>query len=304
MKFLPTTCLLFFSSCTLFLSPRENRIRECYKFIETAKKKDYDKCRDLLQFGPVLNTKDRFIHDIDLISTVWDQNKIPLESEIIVKVDRDRKFTIITFPFRKYDSTQSGDTCKGYIEFSFDDYYWSNKIGSYFYSIPPCWTTVVQKLTKKNTIYDSLYDTRYIGRLKTISQMPYLIMSGRGYNKFNKNLAIYIRTLSDSQEGDLLQQAQYPYPGILYEMGTNRIISETRMFYGDCLTNKLNIVIWYQKTIDIQGQYINNVFTIGVNNDTLEKNILKPPIPDIKETLELLEQGKCKELKGIDQTTE
>jgi len=132
MKYFFPFILLFLCSCALFLSPNEIRIRNCYKFIDAAQNKDYSKCKTLLHFDPKYKTEKMFEYDIDEISSYWTSNNLPQQNALLFKVNKDQKFTTIRFPINRYYSAHAKDTCKGYLEFSFDDYHWSNHIGNYF----------------------------------------------------------------------------------------------------------------------------------------------------------------------------
>jgi hypothetical protein len=156
--------------------------------------------------------------------------------------------------------------------------------------------TIYFKFNKK--FITNLYDLKYIGQLKTRNKAPYLLLSGRGCNECDANISIYIHSPSDGSMKDESIQPRYDYPGKEVDFANNSLISESRMFYGDCLNNNNNVV-WLQKMPNDKGKFNYSVFSVEVIADKLKETSKTIDSLTLKNYA-----PKCKELQGINVTSE
>jgi len=145
----------------------------------------------------------------------------------------------------------------------------------------------------------NLYDLKYIGQLKTKSKAPYLILSGRNCNECDENISIFIHSPSDGPMKNEARQTRYSYPGKELDYATNKLIFESRMFYGDCLNNKNESVVWLQKNLNEKGVFENELLTVEVINDSLKETSKKVDSLNFEKYI-----PKCKELPGTSMTSE
>ena len=160
---------------------------------------------------------------------------------------------------------------------------------------------VGQTLYFKNnkTFKTNLYDLHYIGQLKAKHKAPYMILSGRNCNECDENISIFIHSPSDGPMKNEAEQIKYRYPGKELDYATNKLIFESRMFYGDCMANTNDCIVWVQKKLNDKGVFENSTLTVEVNNDKLKEST------ESKDSLTLKKLfPKCKELPVINVTSE
>ncbi|MCB0278898.1 MAG: hypothetical protein KDD94_05315 [Calditrichaeota bacterium] len=147
-------------------------------------------------------------------------------------------------------------------------------------------------------IETNLRELNYISSLYDENKTPFLILSGKECDSCDANISIFIKSPIDS-----LIENKYSYPGKIYYWEDNSLISETRMFIGECLTNQKNMIIWYQKELNDENKWIESAYTVRIIDGKLVGRF-EPVIPDIKETLKLLKAKKCFEVDRLNQTSE
>lgn len=145
----------------------------------------------------------------------------------------------------------------------------------------------------------NLYDIRYIGQLKTKHKDPFLILSGRSCDSCDANLSVYIYSPSDGPMKSEVNQAAYSYPGKVFDYANNKLIFDSRMFYGNCSTNDTSCVVWTQKQLNDNGRFEYRIFTVKVDDDTLKESVKKVDSLILTKT-----SDRCRELPGIDVTSE
>jgi hypothetical protein len=156
--------------------------------------------------------------------------------------------------------------------------------------------TIYFKFNKKFTT--NLYDLKYIGQLTTKNKAPFLILSGRGCDECDANISIYIHSPSDGPMKDESAQPRYGYPGKEIDYANGDLISESRMFYGDCLNNR-NSVIWLQKTLMENGKFESSIFSAEIVDGKLKETSKVVDSLSLKNYI-----PKCKELPGTKFTSE
>ena len=144
----------------------------------------------------------------------------------------------------------------------------------------------------------NLYDFKLIGEIETQTKFPYLILSGRQCENCDANISIYIQCPSDGSLKPEHEQERYSYPGHLYSFMQDSLIFESRMFFGEVLDNR-NGVIWYQKELLDNKNWVETVYFVEIRNDTLVAITITA---NIKLTLKQVERGNAKELDGLDFT--
>ena len=141
----------------------------------------------------------------------------------------------------------------------------------------------------------NLYDLKYIGQLHRKSSIPFLNLAGRGCMECDENLAIYIYSPISGLIKNKGMVVRYSYPGREHDYSENKIIFESRMFYGDCLKNNIDSIVWLQKTLNSQNNFEDSAFVLEPKGEDLKETILKGFDVPIIQT-----NNKCNELTGMD----
>ncbi len=151
----------------------------------------------------------------------------------------------------------------------------------------------------------TLYELKVIGQLKTTRKLPYYILSGQSCPKgCDANTSIYIHSPSDGPMKDSSAQRRFFYPGLETYYKDDTPIYQARMFYGDCAGGHPNAALWFQRFFGDDKQWHPSVFAAWVTGDVLTSDELHGAVPDIKEAEQAVRAGRCREVPGIDRTSE
>jgi hypothetical protein len=150
----------------------------------------------------------------------------------------------------------------------------------------------------------TLYELKVIGQLQTGKKLPYFILSGRGCYGCDANTSIYIHSPSDGPMKNEGEQRRFPYPGRLRDNEGEQLVYESRMFYGSCLPNHSNAVVWFERGLGDDKKWRDAVQVEEVRDDQLVSTGLETNLPKITDTQDSIRDGRCLELPGIDGHTE
>jgi len=161
-----------------------------------------------------------------------------------------------------------------------------------------------QKLIFKNgKSFDThLYELKYIGQVPVENKAPYLIFSGRDCDGCDENISVYIHSPGDGELDVADGKNRYQYPGRERNYETNALSYEARAFYGQVL-NTAKGVIWYQKILLENNSWNKDIFLADITGGKKKETTIKDT-GQLQQTLALLKQGKCKEIKGMEYTSE
>ena len=150
----------------------------------------------------------------------------------------------------------------------------------------------------------TLFDLRVIGRLSVEGRLPAYVMAGRSCVDCDANLALYVHSPSDGPMRIGGEQARFPYPGHekFYDDGTP--LYEARTFYGDCAAAYPNAVVWYQRRRVEADRWQASVLIVQVSGDSLRQVLLEDVLPDVTEAVGAVRAGRCREIPGIDRSSE
>jgi hypothetical protein len=149
----------------------------------------------------------------------------------------------------------------------------------------------------------TLFGVRLIGEPPGTTKLPFLVLAGRGCSDCDANESIYIHSPSDGPMKPEARQPRYFYPGKLSSYLDGILLSESRMFWGRCLSGRPAGVIWYQRENQEDGAWKASVYFVEIVGDSLQRGFLKPQ-PTIRTTLDRVSSGECRELPGRDMTSE
>jgi hypothetical protein len=133
----------------------------------------------------------------------------------------------------------------------------------------------------------SLYELKVIGQLPTAEELPYFILSGRGCYECDAIPSIYIHSPSDGPMKNESKQPRFPYPGRLRDNERDQLVYESRMFYGSCLPNHPNAVVWFERGLGDDNKWHDGIQVAAVKDDQLvrtetEINLRKSLTPNLQ----------------------
>jgi len=148
-----------------------------------------------------------------------------------------------------------------------------------------------------------IVELEFIGQLSARNRPPYNIYAGRRCHGCESNRSIYIHSAFDGRM--TRRTKRYRYPGRLYSHLDGQLVEETRAFFGDCLAGRsASTVVWFVRTRLDRIDWENEVVLVESLGTNLNDEVLKDPAPHIDPTLELVEQGRCREIPGTRMSTE
>lgn len=164
-------------------------------------------------------------------------------------------------------------------------------------------TTGSKLLFKNGKKFDTgLYELKYIASLPNGDKAPYLILSGRDCDECDANVSIYIYSQANGKLGAQAGANSYQYPGKERDIETHKLDYSSRAFYGEVLKGTIG-VIWYEKRILENEKWGDFIFLIKIVNG-LKKEVHLTDKKLITETLQLLKEKRCKEIAGMNYTSE
>ena len=148
----------------------------------------------------------------------------------------------------------------------------------------------------------NLYSLKYIGQIANDNKAPFLIFSGRDCNECDANISIYIHSPSNGHLNVENGENRYDFPGTERDLENNKPVLKSRAFYGQVLPG-IKGVIWYQDQLMENKTWQKSIFLVSLNGGA-KKETTSKDVEKLKLTLQLLKQGSCKEIKGVDYTSE
>ena len=81
------------------------------------------------------------------------------------------------------------------------------------------------------------------------------------------------------------------------------MIRKSRTFIGDCLQDVISGVVWYDSLLSDTGKWATGLAVVRIVADTVAAELRRPaPSPSL--TLTRVRTGTCREIPGIDQSSE
>lgn len=145
----------------------------------------------------------------------------------------------------------------------------------------------------------SLVRIKPITVLRTPSGSPMLLLSGADCTECDMNDSIYLLPL-ENRKGILPRNS---YPGSLKAYDTGELVEKHRMFYGHCLSND-DSVVWSSDYVGEDNKWHHQDSVIHVKDAGADLADLLHSEGTVKTILKRVSTGECKELKGINGTTE
>ncbi|MEE9543211.1 MAG: hypothetical protein V3V95_05465, partial [Thermodesulfobacteriota bacterium] len=94
------------------------------------------------------------------------------------------------------------------------------------------------------------------------------------------------------------------YPGEFKAYDTGKLARKIRMFYGRCLPEAMDVVVWYGKYLDENNRWNAVEYIVRLTNDGPIESDLTDSNRMLKNVLARVNNNKCYELTGVHGTTE
>ena len=146
-----------------------------------------------------------------------------------------------------------------------------------------------------------LYDVTFLGILPA-RPAPYLVLSGRGCTECDANISIYFLSPLGPRVSEGTTD-RYWGPGRETDPETRTVIRKSRTFIGNCLQDVISGVVWYDSLLSDTGKWATGLAVVRIVADTVAAELRRPaPSPSL--TLTRVRTGTCREIPGIDQSSE
>ena len=164
--------------------------------------------------------------------------------------------------------------------------------------------SVFKKIVQDTVFYKNggftktnLYDVNYIGELPSKVGKSYIIVSGTDCDECDENTSIYVF----SAKRNIIEKnglERYSFPGKEYNIYDTSLEYESRVFFGNCLSDTSESIAWFEKRYKKDVGVDSSIFVLELVRDsliqrTINGGLLKPA--DMKH---------CKEVEGRDFSSE
>ena len=150
-----------------------------------------------------------------------------------------------------------------------------------------------------------LWAVEYVGQLPRGKKPPFLVLAAMGCYDCDDMTQIYLAWPGHGPRAGSLalvtDTKPYAYPGTVTPEETDTATFRSRFFIGRCLAENDEILVWYQDERDSTSRWVHEVYRVRVQNDSVVRGFLSPPLPTLEATLRRVHQGKCREVKPRDQ---
>ena len=150
----------------------------------------------------------------------------------------------------------------------------------------------------------TLYHLKVIGQLRTVHKLPYYVLSGVGCHECDANVSIYIHSPSDGPMKDESTQPRFSYPGRVASIEDRSVVSEIRVFLGNCVVGHPDAVVWFERLIGGDKRWHESVFLAEIKDDHLVLEEPKVNVPRPAEAEDAIRKSACRELPGVNQSEE
>lgn len=97
---------------------------------------------------------------------------------------------------------------------------------------------------------------------------------------------------------------RYSFPGDLYDSMDNKLIEQTRVFYGNCTPSMEPIIIWYTEYKDSDGTRKKGTYQVNLKGKQVKESTNSNLFDSLSSTIDLVGTGECMELEGVNQHSE
>ncbi len=150
----------------------------------------------------------------------------------------------------------------------------------------------------------NIKEFKLLATIITDENIPFLLFSGRDCTECDANTSIYIHSPLEGYLDGGGGKNSYTYPGKLYYYEDNSLLRKDRLFYGNCLSKTKKNVVWYTNYLGEDNKWHDQVFVVNFLNTKRENKAYEPYHSLLEKTLDYVKQGLCKEIPGIEMSSE
>lgn len=150
-----------------------------------------------------------------------------------------------------------------------------------------------------------IYEAKVLGKFRSGSKNnePYYLVSGRCCVDCDAGTTVFAVSANDVSN-DACRGRRFSYPGTTKHYETGQILSESRMFFGDCLPEHANALVSFDRQLGQGDEWRESMTWAKVKSDRLIIGHLTENIPSIGTAEDAVRAGRCKEIPGFDQLSE
>ena len=127
---------------------------------------------------------------------------------------------------------------------------------------------------------------------------PYVLFSAKPCENCQQETALYLLRVNSTGK-----PMQFVYPGRIVDPKTKQTLTDSRAFYGHCLSGKGFgngdvYVAFQQDRVDRKSSLQPSVFIAEVGNDFVHERLIEKGLPKLANTLRLVKSKVCMEISG------
>jgi hypothetical protein len=151
-----------------------------------------------------------------------------------------------------------------------------------------------------NEIQDSLQlnHSQLLG-VMTSEDKTIVLLLGEKNDSTYRETNLYVYPKGPIHFSDSLISQKYSLPGNEYDI-FDSLVYQARVFYGNCMKKFPFSIIWIQKEKHENQKWLSNVFVLTPDDPNRLTHSLVNDDTILKEILENLKKGDCKEIPGMD----
>lgn len=139
----------------------------------------------------------------------------------------------------------------------------------------------------------NVIDFQLIDQLVSDKGIVFAIFSGRECTECDAETALYLHPIQDA----VYAAVGYPYPGKHYNRENNTVVAETRVFYGECLSQQpQKTVLFHTRYLDDQKQWHNALESLQFNDEKVVHITLTFQPKTLENVESLRNSGRCFEV--------
>ena len=171
-------------------------------------------------------------------------------------------------------------------------------------------TKEVSLIKKNDTIrlIDTLklYEKRLIGEI-VLPKNKWYIVSGRSCEQCDENISIYLfpeKPQLLTSKNTIKSSDRFDYPGRVFHYEDNSLIYESSTFFGKCLDNFDNVIIWVDRSLNDYNEWEESFYMIQLFNDRAIEDRPKLKMALLEQIDRHISNGECFEIEEKDQISE
>ena len=151
-----------------------------------------------------------------------------------------------------------------------------------------------------NEIKDTLQldEVELLGTM-TKSNKTILLLYGEKTDLTYREQGLFVYPIDPIPHSDSIISVRFSLPGNEYDM-FDSVVFQARVFYGNCTEKFPYSIVWIQKEKQKNQSWINSIFILTPDNPVRVTFRLSDDGELLREIIEKMNKGECKEIPGMD----